>query len=229
MSKTSLLIAVCILAAALAGCRSAGFGSEQTTNVTTIPIGSTATTIPASSTTTIDDQSTKYLYISWDVDPIDTVEQLVEESEFIFLGTIESISFSILDHKTGKVIEPDSNQPIDIENLYTIYEISIKTNLKGEETDTVYLALDGGIKNYREDEQRALLAAYGLPDTIVLHNTSTQCIIGEEYLFTLRHEDGWENYLEGTNAAQVAYHNVSFNPRYSPLYNKILVYYNMLT
>lgn len=214
----SLVIAACMLATVLAGCQRPCLNSEQPTN---------ATTIPVASTTRHNDLDTRYIEWQYDAVSYGSYEQLVEESDRVFLGTVKTISFYMLDFETGKIIEPDSDHPVELGNLCTVYEISVNTNFKGDEIDTVYLALWGGIKNYREDEQRALLASFGLPDQITLHSTNPPCIIGEEYLFTLRAMVGWNSYLQGTTDCQAALRGDSGNERYSPLYDKILLYFNV--
>ena len=213
----SLVIAACMLATVLASCRSAGLSSKQSINSTTIPVAST---------TRHNDLDTRYIEWQYDAVSYESYEQLVEESDRVFLGTVKSISFYMLAYETGKVIEPGSDYPVELGNLCTVYEINVNTNFKGNKIDTVYLALWGGIKDYREDEQRALLASFGLPDQITLHSTNPPCIIGEEYVFTLRAKDGWNSYLQGTTGCQAALHSDSRNERYSPLYDKILLYFN---
>ena len=112
----SLLIVLCILAAALAGCRSAGFGSEQSTNVTTIPIGSTATTIPAVSTTRHNDLDTRYIEWQYDAVSYESYEQLVEESDRVFLERSKAFLFTCWHMKQAKLLSP---VPIILSNSET--------------------------------------------------------------------------------------------------------------
>lgn len=199
----------------LSGCQGGELSSTPTTSTPT-----TSTAVPTTTAAPM-----RYQYV-WACDANHlTAPELVEASDMVFLGTVKNITFAILDKSTGKIVEPSTNsQELDVENLYTIYEINVNTIYKGTECETVYFAAPGGLQYYQEEEQLQLLESYGIQPTIYLLDGYDICMIGEEYLFTLR-DRGWYPYLRQTAHKQFAYSKDTLSDHWSSEYEEILAYF----
>lgn len=212
----STFLVLCSVALCLCGCQKGELSSMPTT----------AAASPSTSATKPTSNPYYELYVRWVDDSFGypTAAELIVASEMVFLGTVKSISFQIL--KDGKIVDPsDKDQKLSHGNLYTIYEIQANTWFKGDGRDTVYLAIAGGIENYREDEQRALLAEYELQNKIVLYESTMPTIkIGEDYLFTLK-DCGWGDYRVRTAAYQFAFQTERSPHRGHRYYEEILAYF----
>ena len=164
MKKTLLLCIVISLLFFLLGCTSSATNSESNYPFVTI--------------------QADYPYYS-------NIEDIMSAASHIYVGTVKSISFEIIDMKTGEIDEsPESKSSSRM--LYTIYTISVKTSVKGDNPAEVKIGRTGGLKGYNEKEQfekmqkSGLLSAYdGIP--LMTGADSTAALnVGSEYLFCTR-------------------------------------------
>ena len=105
----------------------------------------------------------------------------------IYIGTVESITYEIIDMKTGKVDDSPKSQSSS-RMLYTVYTISVKSSLKGENPSEIKICRIGGLVGYNEKQQydkmlkSGLLNRYnGIP--VVAVDEGVILDIGSEYLF----------------------------------------------
>lgn len=119
-------------------------------------------------------------------------EALVDVSKHIFEGKVIDISFYA--RRSGSVC-----------NLFTIYEVAVIHTYKGTTNETEYIAMLGGIKDFREQEQQlALEEEYGFNSSvgIPLVRGATIPQIGSTYLFCTK--EWYEHYIGGINPSQFA-------------------------
>lgn len=128
-----------------------------------------------------------YRSISADWPFYQNVQDLVDKSTLIVLGNVTSISFEVLDTRTAR---PATNETAEHNrSLYTLYEIDIIEQYKGNPVYTTQVRVLGGMKDIYLEEQAAVLGEdikNGIP---ILENTPA-INIGETYLFVLyQYED----------------------------------------
>ena len=134
-----------------------------------------------------------------------TEKELVEAASNIYVGVVTKISYEIIDMQTGKVdSSPESKS--NSRMLYTIYTLSVKNSLKGENPSEIKIRRIGGTIGHHEDEQytkmksSGLMSEYGgIPVVDIANNVN----IGSEYLFCVkRSASGFDIVL---NLTQFAY------------------------
>lgn len=115
-----------------------------------------------------------------------TSEEIIEASTDIYSGTLKSISFEIIDYKTGTVDRSHDSLSTS-RMLYTIYTIEVIDKYKGRSVSEMKISLEGGLVGYKEKEQYDLLKNAGLlrnNSTIPTLGKDTHVLnIGEKYLF----------------------------------------------
>ncbi|MCL2508204.1 MAG: hypothetical protein FWF05_03405 [Oscillospiraceae bacterium] len=123
--------------------------------------------------------------------PHKNAEELVESADAVIIGKVSGISFQILDATTG--MPPDEKTEERHRRLWTIYDINILTAYKGSESSSLKIKTDGGLKDYRVEEQLELIKDLTPPNNIIAVSGETSMIkMGETYLFTLSQSRNWE-------------------------------------
>ena len=112
-------------------------------------------------------------------------QRLTEAADVVVIGEIVDISFQVLDMTTGL---PPTEITLDVDRrLTTIYDIEVITSLKGDVAGVIQMKIDGGIKDYRVEEQLRISREMNAwwKDSIVLIEYSPELKIGETYLLAL--------------------------------------------
>ena len=162
-------------------------------------------------------QNNEIEYGSMDMEWIDyfNVQNLLENMEMVFIGTITDISFQVEDMKTGGLLPTKDSKAEDI-RLCTIYHIDVKTMYKGETISNVKLSCLGGLRDYKLEEQLALIKEYETyGGCINLVEDMPIYTIGKTYLFTVN------QYANGT-VANGNPHQCTYN-LYNPFEEKYFV------
>ena len=113
-------------------------------------------------------------------------EKLVESADIVIAGIITDISFQVLDAKTA--LPPDEKTREENRWLHTIYDIDVITNYKGDMPNPAQIRIEGGVRDYRTEEQLALIKEMNAwpNDSIPTYGSEMPEIkIGETYLFAL--------------------------------------------
>lgn len=127
----------------------------------------------------------KYETISQDWPSYASLEDLVNASDKIILGTVSEISFQVLDIRTGK--PPADNAEKSNCYLYTIYDVDTIETYKGNSSDHEEIRIIGGIKDRMVGEQISLVEN---GQSIPLIEGMPSIVEGEMYLFMLyQYED----------------------------------------
>lgn len=138
-----------------------------------------------------------YLFISVHVAyPVyDSVEEIANAATNIYIGTVKNISYEIVDMENEKIDNSPKSQSSS-RMLYTIYTVSVKTSLKGDNSSEIKIGRIGGLVGYNEAEQyrkmkeSGLLSKYnGIPMGSVTDD-SINLSIGGEYLFCTSRRGG---------------------------------------
>lgn len=126
-----------------------------------------------------------------------SLEEMLDASEGVFVGTVKDISFQVLDQHTG---QPPTAETEDTDRwLYTFFEIEVLASYRGEVGKTVKIRWMAGLQGFREEEQRAALALGGCDDRgiPIVACGSPDIQIGETYLFLLGYcRDGLATLIE---------------------------------
>ena len=128
----------------------------------------------------------EYATMSLDWPVYESADELIEACDVVAVGTVTNISFQVLDTRTGKIPEADTEDLYC--SLYTIYDIDITKTYKGNSKDAEQIRVIGGFKGAYEAEQ---LAALGQEQaTIFVLDGLIEISEGETYLFMLhQYED----------------------------------------
>lgn len=219
MSRSICIIVVlCMISLFLNGCQ---FMNTESTAPATSAI-STTTSIP---TTSVEDRPKNPIILRANWPHYNSVDTLVGASDLIFEGIVKDISFAVVNMKTGKVVEGDDGSRSLL--LHTIYEIEVKTAYKGSESETVSLAIMGGIVGYNEETQYQIMEACGIYNGIPILNDHEALEIGAECLFLLCDMGG--DHLTIPNQAQYVFiydPNDKGNNPMIPSYASILAYFD---
>lgn len=132
---------------------------------------------------------TEYAFLSADWAYYADTKELLERANIVYIGRITGISFAMLDNNALPVTE---KQDVQLHWFRTIYDVEVLSLYKGEVAENTQFRVMGGIKGYREEEQRNLLDKYnlispeqGLPIWDPAQENYTGYKIGETYLFVL--------------------------------------------
>lgn len=131
-----------------------------------------------------DDTSYDVQYWSIEVDwrAFSSAEELVKNNDIIVSGKVTDISFAMIDSHLGTVVDADLKDS-EVE-LCTIYEIDVITPYKGCSEEKIRFRMQGGLKDYKVDEQIEVLKEYDCHKIgILTHPPKIE--EGEEYLFVL--------------------------------------------
>lgn len=115
-----------------------------------------------------------------------TVDELIDASDKVILGTVTNVSFQMIDIRTGKAPEGEADELYCY--LYTIYDIDTIETYKGEPNQNEQVRVIGGIEGAYETEQVAALGEQEQPTIFVLGD-SAELNEGETYLFMLAQYD----------------------------------------
>ncbi|MCL2072237.1 MAG: hypothetical protein FWH07_08450 [Oscillospiraceae bacterium] len=142
---------------------------------------------PANNYSIENDRETKAEYIigTPTYRPFESARELTEMAGTVVIGKISGISFEVFNAETG--LPPTEKTEEHNRWLYTIYDIDIITSYKGEMVHKVQMMMNGGIKDYRVEEQLSLIEKMGVwtGGGIPLEEYMPEIEIGETYLFTL--------------------------------------------
>ena len=125
----------------------------------------------------------------------DSAESLVKDFDYVVTGKVTGISFRVLDGKTGLPLQENWREYYKeyyggefevwkVAKLFTFYDIEVFTAYKGEPNKTIEVMVMSGLRDYRTEEQLALLKEYGV-DIISFCDDYPKLEIGESYLFAL--------------------------------------------
>lgn len=130
-------------------------------------------------------QKVVYETISFDWPIYESVDELIKACDVIVAGTVTNISFQVLDTRTGKLPEAETEELYC--SLHTIYDIDVIETYKGDSKETRQIRVISGVKGAYESEQ---LAALGQEQaTIFVLEGLTEIKKGEIYLFMLDQYD----------------------------------------
>lgn len=117
----------------------------------------------------------------------DTANDLVNSADFIFSGTVEGVSYEMLDVRTERDTDSAAGSSSSFGIPYTIYEIKVDTVYKGTaQEDTVSIKVPGGEMDGNQ---------YIIEDAPAIS-------LGETYLFlTETYENTYPSLLNVTQAA----------------------------
>ncbi len=133
------------------------------------------------------DQLVTYSTMNADWPEYNDPQSIYDVADLVFTGKVVKISFQLLDSTTAK---PPTSKTEDIDIvLFTIYDIEIIENYKGNLSKTIQVKNRGGIKDEFIEEQLDELKKKG--DTVIpLMEGMPEITIGKEYLFVVkRNED----------------------------------------
>lgn len=116
----------------------------------------------------------------------DSVDELIDASDKVILGTVTNVSFQMIDIRTGKAPEGEVEESYCY--LYTIYDIDTIETYKGEPSQKEQVRVIGGIKGAYEPEQVAALGGQE-QTTIFTLGDSARLDEGVTYLFMLAQYD----------------------------------------
>lgn len=141
-------------------------------------------------------ESGKYATVSIHADypEYKTADEIVNGATNIYSGIIKDISFEIIDYKTGIA---DSSPVSDSTSrmLYTVYTVSVRESIKGENSSEIKICRMGGLKGYKEEQQYSILCSSGLIDKyngipMVNEECELELNIDNSYLFCTRRTVG---------------------------------------
>ena len=113
-------------------------------------------------------------------------DALIERADLVFVGRITDISFAVVDPRNGQYVDETTEERYRY--LYTFYEFEVFTLLKGDTLGFSAFTLDGGVKNFRIEEQLRVMnegRAYDRKWGIYVWQGHPNPQIGETYLFAL--------------------------------------------
>jgi len=109
----------------------------------------------------------------------------------VFTGKVTGISFQVLDLTTA--LPPTEKTEQENRRLNTRYDVDILTSYGGETSKSIQIIMDGGLKEYRTEEQLKLVKEKDAwpSDSIPVFEDGPEIKIGETYLFVCaQFEDG---------------------------------------
>jgi len=151
----------------------------------------------------------KFSYIVGDEFVLGDVVALVDHADHVFVGTVNSISFVVINNETGKAPTEACN-PNRL-TLATIYDVTVITAYKGAQQSNMRVAIQGGIKGYREREQLFVIIEAGATSLdgsfrIPIFDSAYPLEAGETYLFAVRdlivELEGYSNFVGAINSIQ---------------------------
>ena len=130
-----------------------------------------------------------------------SVQEMIkaETPAYILTAKITDISFQMIDPRTGyppavdakEIYKKEFGRDLDPHMLYnisTVYHIDVITTYKGDLSGSTKIRIQGGLEDFRIEEQTALAKEYGLK-YISISNDVQDIRIGETYLFVLCNRD----------------------------------------
>ena len=126
-------------------------------------------------------------------------EDLIDRRDYVIIGKITGISFRVLDGNNGLPLREDWREyykkqygvelePWQLVKLHTFYDVEVLTAYKGKPSKTIQMNVMGGLRDYRAEEQLALLKEYDI-DVIVLWEEYPRLEIGESYLLLMKQSE----------------------------------------
>lgn len=128
--------------------------------------------------------SAQYAEIIADWPYYGTPDELYNNADNIFQGTVKEIYFEIIDMKSGKADRDPASTSSD-RALYTVYRIEVQNSYKGAEKDERLIKVMGGIPGFNESEQLAVMKEAGLSksDAIPVYSDKIKLNRNSKYLF----------------------------------------------
>ncbi|MDR2647145.1 MAG: hypothetical protein LBB67_03360 [Oscillospiraceae bacterium] len=170
MKKIIALFVVSMLLFMLLFATSCAKANEPTTLPTTTEKPSTSTAV-----------SYQDMFIDWSL--FENASALVEEATLVVVGTIKDVSFAVVDSSTAEPPTEES-EPLRL-HLNSYYTVDVLQVFKGDVGSSLELAMDGGIKDFKVEEQLAALgdlAEKGIPIAVDVPELN----IGETYLLLMK-------------------------------------------
>jgi|GEM_PF-760706 len=117
--------------------------------------------------------------------PFKSAEELTIAADIVIIGRVTDISFEVLDIETGFPPTEETNKQYCRQN--TLYNVDVITTYKGDISEKIKIGILGGIKDYRVEEQLALVKKMNAfpPDGILTDEGVPEIKIDGLYLFTL--------------------------------------------
>lgn len=108
-----------------------------------------------------------------------TIDEMKEKANLVFIGTVRSVSFELLDMYTMKPVDKLDSAGFPLIN--TIYEVEVNHAYSDMKKETVKIRIEGGLRNQLIDKQ----VTTARTNTIVVQEDSPSLICEESYLFAL--------------------------------------------
>lgn len=127
-----------------------------------------------------------------------TIDEMKEKANLVFVGTVRSITFELLDMYTMKPIDNLDSAGFPLIN--TIYEVEVNHAYSDMSDTIVKVRIEGGMREQMLDEQVAIAKS----NTIVVQDDAPSLTSGESYLFAVYLADN-ANYASIVNPFQSIY------------------------
>ncbi len=158
--------------------------------------------------TPVYDPNVEYALSHTDWVHYDTAQKIVDKSDVIFVGKLETITFEVVDFRTGKTVQEVTQENYMDTGLYTIYSVVPEKRYVGDVGDRVYISLIDGLPGYDEKKQLELLEKTGLSKYLggkipVSDGQRCNLAVGKSYLFCVIRT--WGDYDCVINPTQFAF------------------------
>jgi len=113
----------------------------------------------------------------------ENASDLVDNVDAIFCARVTGVSFAAL--KESDSSPANTTLPTDNKYIYTLFDLQIGEVYLGDAAQIRHLAIPGGLKGVREEEQQSLWISHGYDSVTFRYNTEGEPVIGGEYLFAV--------------------------------------------
>ena len=150
----------------------------------------------AAQTSTTTPSPVSYNSIHGDWPQYKNASEVVGKADLVFEGKVTGISFQVLDMRTS--LPPTRDTEEWNRSIYTIYDVEITTVYKGNEQRTIQVRMDGGLREYRVNDQLKALGADASKGIPVVEGMPVLAI-GKTYLFAVSKIAGLPAFILNTN------------------------------
>ncbi len=167
-------------------------------------------------------------FFSFQYEVFETPKELADMADMVFIGKVKSLSFEILDFRTG--LPPTEQTDEDDKILYTNYTVEVLTSYKGNASGTFTFKEYGGVRDRYIDEQIKALTAIKEHPTIsdipVCEYDNYIIEEGHTYLFSLdKLNSGFFSLLNPDKQSAFPIENVEEKDQYGYLSVKDVISY----
>ncbi len=124
-------------------------------------------------------------------------KSLFSSSDYVFEGVVTDITFDILDTRTGISVSDIKYPDCEYLKLYTVYEICVSEEYRGNMHQTYLVCLMGGLEHYEFELQCKMMKKAGIYDESVgvpLLSDAVKLDVGSSYLFFASEQYGAYKY-----------------------------------